>query len=37
MVEKSEDLWRRRTALDLVRTKEEISKNPLGQHINAII
>ena len=37
MVEKSEDLWRRRTALDLVRTKEEISKNPLVQHINAII
>jgi alpha-glycerophosphate oxidase/glycerol-3-phosphate dehydrogenase len=37
MVEKSEDLWRRRTALDLVRTKEEISKNPLVQHINSII
>lgn len=37
MVVKSEDLWRRRTALDLVRTKEEISRNPLVQHINAII
>jgi glycerol-3-phosphate dehydrogenase len=37
MVVNPEDLWRRRTALSLIRTKEEISTNPLVQHINSLI
>ena len=37
MVEKPEDLWRRRTAISLLRTNEEISNNPLIQRVNSFI
>ena len=37
MVQKPEDLWRRRTAISLLRTKEEIVNNPLIQRINSLI
>jgi glycerol-3-phosphate dehydrogenase len=37
MVQKPEDIWRRRTALALLRTKEELAQNPLIQRINSLI
>ena len=37
MVQKPEDLWRRRTAISLIRSAEEISQNRLVQRINSLI
>lgn len=37
MVQKPEDLWRRRTAISLLRTPDEISNNPQISQINALI
>jgi alpha-glycerophosphate oxidase/glycerol-3-phosphate dehydrogenase len=37
MVQKSEDLWRRRTAIALIRSAEEISQNRLVQRVNSLI
>ena len=37
MVQKPEDLWRRRTAISLIRSAEEISQNRLVQRVNSLI
>ena len=37
MVQMPEDIWRRRTAISLLRTKEEMAQNPLIQRINSLI
>jgi glycerol-3-phosphate dehydrogenase len=37
MVQRPEDLWRRRTAVSLLRSAEEISHNPLIGQVNALI
>jgi alpha-glycerophosphate oxidase/glycerol-3-phosphate dehydrogenase len=37
MIIRPEDLWRRRTSLALLRTKEEFLANPLIQRINSLI
>jgi glycerol-3-phosphate dehydrogenase len=37
MVQKSEDLWRRRTSISMIRSADEISQNRLIQRVNALI